>query len=172
MKSGCKATQGELKYALRRVVYDTMVAAKSITSLPASGRDYSAKEMAKMSALIMARNLDAFLFLRKYLKEDDINVTDFALSGWKPSGKAALSQAERERINKIVGHIVASKPVPFKDDDKIWKKILLIVEEACNFVRQFLAQKKARYSGKAPYYVRRLNGLLRQLGLQQLPRGK
>jgi hypothetical protein len=165
-----KATQAELNYTMRRVVYDTMVATKSLATLPASRRDYSAKEMAKMSALIMARNLDAFLFLNKHDKADDINVTDFTLSEWKASPDAALTREERTRTNKIVGHIVASEPRPFRDNDKIWQKIPLIVEEACNFVRQCLAQKKATYTGNARYYVRRINGLLRQIGLPQLPK--
>ena len=169
MKGGHNATQAELDYGLRRVLYDVMVVAKSVTALPAAGRDYSAKEMAKMSALIMARNLDAFSFVHKHDRSDDINVTDFALFGWVAPPTVALTQTERTRINKIVGHIVASKPDPFKDGDAIWKKIPPIIEEACTFVRECLRQKKAAYTCKAPFYVRRLNGTLRQIGLPQLP---
>ena len=169
MKDGRNATQAELNYALRRIVYDTMVAAKAVAAIRAAGRDYSAKEMAKMSALIMVRNLDAFLFLDKHDRADDISVTDFTLSDWEVSSNAALTSGERRRIHKIAGHIVASEPRPFKDNDTIWQKILLIIEEARDFVRNCLAEEKAKYTGKAPYYVRRLNGLLRQIGLRQLP---
>jgi len=169
MKSGRNATQAELNYGLRRVVYDTLVAAKSIDSLSTIGRDYAGKEMAKMAALIMARNLHAFLFVPNYSKTDDINVTDFNLSNWQPSSQAHLSPNVYERIHKIVGHIVASKPNPFKDDKDVNGKLIPLIEQACDFVRQCRAQGKAEYTGTAKYYVRRLNGLLSKFGLAKLP---
>ena len=170
MKDRRNATKAELNYSLRRVVYDIMVASKSVASLSASGNDYSEKEMAKMTALLMARNLNAFLFVHEYVKDDDINVTDFInLSSWTPSPSACMSEIVKQRIHKIVGHIVASKPSPFKDDEEIRNTIIPIIEQACNFVRECLAQNIAKYTGEAPYYVRRLNGLLPQIGLAKLP---
>ena len=169
MKNG-PARQSELNYGLRRVVYDTMVAAKSLTSFSSVDKDYSANEMAKMSGLIMARNLNAFLYCHGHDKNDDINVTDFNLSAWQPSPKARLEKEVIKRIHKIVGHIVASKPNPFKDEREVRNIILPIIREACEFIRKCLAQEKAKYTGKASYYVPRLNGSLAELELPKLPK--
>ena len=115
MKRRRNATQAELNYALRRVVYDTLVAAKSAESLSTTGKDYSGKEMAKMSALIMARNLHMFFFIHRYDKDDDINVTDFSLFGWKPSSTARLSKNVYERINKTY-----DGPLSLAEDFMVW----------------------------------------------------
>lgn len=49
------AKQSELNYAFRRVIYDMMIAAKSLASLSQGTRDYSGKESMKIAALIMAK---------------------------------------------------------------------------------------------------------------------
>lgn len=179
------STVDQRNYALRRIIYNTMIAAKSLHMLPLSGKDFSQKELAKVAGLIMARNLDDFFFKQQrdcaiaiqkgktpnpqasYKQLDDIFVSDFALS-WVAPSTAMIPQPEYQRINKLAGHVVAIPPKPFKDDAacQILKPLILV---AVDFVRASLTGGNAVYTGKATYYVPRLNGTLAKLGLQKLP---
>jgi len=103
-----RATKRQRNYALRRVVYDTLIAAKALYVGRSSGRDFSAKEAAKVAGLIMARNLDDFFFMQTrkaarkgkakphdaYHYDDDIFVCNFGLT-WAPATNAMLSDADR-----------------------------------------------------------------------------
>jgi hypothetical protein len=178
------ATMRQRNYALRRVLYDTLIAAKAVLAVRTSGRDYSAKEAAKAAGLIMARNLDDFFFKQNrvmsgagtrkgkvspqdaYRKDDDIFVGDFGLR-WTPDQKAMLSDTDYERINKLVGHIVADSPKPFIDSVAT-AIIERHVQVAVEFVQTCLSSGAAAYTGKAEFYVRRLNGTLGKLGLPRL----
>ena len=180
------ATKDQRNYALRRIVYNTMIAAKALDVVPLSGSDYSQKELAKAAGLIMARNLDDYFFKQDrvvkravangktpnrqnaYTKPDDIFVSDFSLS-WTPPPAAMIDETAYERINKLVGHIVAEPPDPFKDPEAL-AIIEPLVLTAIEFVQNTLAAAKASYTGKAGYYVRRLNGTLRKLGMATLPK--
>lgn len=180
------ATTDQRNYALRRIIYNTMIAAKALDLVPLSGADYSQKELAKAAGLIMARNVDDFFFKQDrvvnravkkgktpkrqnaYMQPDDIFVSDFSLS-WSPSPAAMIDETTYERVNKLVGHIVAEPPDPFKDPE-VQAIIQPLVLTAVEFVRNTLATAKASYTGKAGYYVRRLNGTLRKLKIPTLPK--
>jgi hypothetical protein len=164
------AKQNELTYAFRRVLYDMMIAAKSLASLSQVTRDYSRKESMKIAALIMARNLSDFFFQHQYRYYDDINVTDFALTTWRPDNTAKLTPSVKRRIDKIAGHIVASKPAPFKEDQEVSDFVLPLVAQAREFVRACRAEQKAEYTGHASKYRRKLDGILPQIGLPKLPK--
>ena len=77
------ATKDKLNNAFRRVIYDTTVAAKSLEQIPKSGRDFSLKAALKIAALIMARNLNGFLYKSPKL------LNGFAIA-WKPDLSARL----------------------------------------------------------------------------------
>jgi hypothetical protein len=170
MKDNRKSTQKERDYALRRIIYVVLVAAKSLDMIKHDGKgDYSKKEVAKIAGLMMARNLDDFFFKRPNPKKqhpDDIFLADFTLV-WKPSS-AGLSAATNRRISKIAGHIVAWKLPVFTDDEAI-KVIRPILEVAVDFVRSCVAHGDAKYTGHAKFYVRRLNGILKKLKIPSLP---
>lgn len=134
MMGGRAASQDELKHAFRRVLYDMMSAAKSLSCLSQVTRDYSRKESMRIAGLIMARNLNDFLFQHQYRHVDDINVTDFALTSWRPDPAAKLTSSVKKRIDKIAGHIVASKPAPFKDDQEVSDVVLRLVAQTREFV--------------------------------------
>ena len=171
MKDGKMASQGELNYCLRRVIYDMMVAARAAHSLSIDQNDFSCKEMAKMAGLIMARNLNDFLFfVPDKPKEDDINVLDFCIDNWHPSPKAKLRPDTKNRINKIACHIVAHRQDVFMDDEKTKEFMLPLIKECCSFVQQCLAENKAEYTGNASKYVCQLNGILVKLELPLLPK--
>ena len=106
------AKQNELTNAFRRVLYDMMIAAKSLASLSQVTRDYSRKESMKIAGLIMARNLSDFFFEHRYRYPDDINVTDFTLTTWRPNNTAKLTPSVKKRIDQIAGHIVAKQAAP------------------------------------------------------------
>lgn len=179
------ATPDQRNYAMRRVLYNTLIAAKSLEFVPQSGADYSAKEMAKASGLIMSRNLDDFFFKldrdaakavkhghtpnpqSSYKKPDDVFVIDFAIP-WRPPVIAMISDQDYERINKLVGHIVADPPEPFGDAETL-AIIEPLVRVAVEFLQTCLVSGQASYTGKAGFYARRLNGTLRKIGISQLP---
>lgn len=179
------STADQRNYALRRVLYNTLIAAKSLDYVPESGDDYSAKEMAKASGLIMARNLDDFFFKmdrdaaratshgkmpspqHSYKKADDIFVVDFRIA-WSPPVNAMISERDYERINKLVGHIVADLPDPF-DDAEACPVIEPLVRAAIGFIPACLTSGQASYTGKSGFYVRRLNGTLAKIGISKLP---
>jgi len=162
------ATQDEKNYAFRRVVYDAMIAARGVVSFN-NIDGYSSKESMKLAALIMARNLDAFFFQLSYSHDDDINYTDFGLSSWTPDTSAKLTKSVRKRINKVVGHVVSSKPDPFKNPDEVDKIVLPLICQASEFVRACLQDDVAKYTGKSGECRRRLNGILKRLGIAELP---
>jgi hypothetical protein len=164
------AAQGELNYAFRRVLYDMMVAAKSLSSLTQIKGDYSQKESMKIAALIMARNLNDFFFMYQYHHNDDINIKDFGLTSWKPDNTARIGPKDKKRIDKIAGHIVASKPEPFRDGHEVKEIVLPLIKQSHQFVSSCLQERKAEYTGNASQYRRRLDGILPKLGLSKLPR--
>ncbi len=170
MKNGKKANQGQRNYAFRRVLWDMLVAAKAVSEFSNTGRDYSKKETLKAASLLMTRNLDSFFFDTKHGHDDDINVTDFDLRGWTPERKAKLTKACRRRINKLVGHVVASRPDPFTDAEEVKRIVVPLIREGYEFLCQCLSQKRASYTGKASWYRRRLNGILPRIGLAKLPK--
>jgi hypothetical protein len=171
---------------MRRVLYDALIAAKSLDFICQSGKDYSAKEMAKASGLIMSRNLDDFFFKlvrdgnrakrraerpnpqNSYKKPDDIFVKDFGIR-WSPPTSAMISESNYERINKLVGHIIAHSPVAFEDRD-VCDIIKALVRAAVEFVKACLTSAQGYYTGKARFYVRRLNPILERIGIPQLPK--
>ncbi|MCH8148053.1 MAG: hypothetical protein IH987_08695 [Planctomycetes bacterium] len=180
------ATPDQRDYAMRRVLYNTLIAAKALDFVPQSGDDFSAKEMAKVSGLIMSRNLDDFFFKQdrdaekvtrrggtpnrqeSYRMPDDIFVADFPIP-WQPPTSAMISDRDYERINKLVGHIVADPPDPIKDTEAC-AIIEPLVRAAIEFVHSCLTSGTASYTGKAGPYVRRLNGILKELGISRLPK--
>jgi hypothetical protein len=180
------STPDQRNYAMRRVLYNTLIAAKALDFIPRSGGDYSAKEMAKSSGLIMSRNLDDFFFKvdrdgarptqggqrskpqKSYKKPDDIFVIDFSIP-WQPPRSAMISDRDYERINKLVGHIVADPPDPFRDREAC-ALITPLVRAAIEFIKSCLTSGQASYTDKAGYYVRRLNGTLKNIGIPQLPK--
>jgi hypothetical protein len=164
------AKQHELNYAFRRVVYDMMIAAKSLSALSSGTRDYSQKELTKIAALIMARNLNDFLFQHQWRYDDDINVTDFGLATWRPDKAAKLSTSVKKRIDKIAGHIVASRPDPFKDDQEVHDIVLPLVTQIRDFVCACRVEQKAEFTGNASKYRKRLDAILAKIGLSELPR--
>ncbi len=170
MKGPRLATQGELNYAFRRVLYDMMVAAKSLSSLTEIKGDYSQKESMKMAALIMARNLNDFFFVYQYHCSDDINVKDFGLTSWIANNTARIGSKDKKRIDKIAGHVVASKPHPFKDDHEVKAIVLPLIRQSHEFISCCLQEKMAGYTGNASRYRLRLDGILPSLGLSKLPR--
>ena len=147
-----------------------MIAAKAISCLSQVTRDYSRKESMKIAGLIMARNLNDFLFQHRYRHDDDINVTDFGLTSWRPDRAAKLTSSVKKRIDKIAGHIVASKPAPFKDDQKVSDAVLPLVAQTREFLCACRAEQKAEYTGHASKYRSRLDGILPKIGLPKLPK--
>ena len=126
--------------------------------------------MAKIAALIMARNLNAFLFVKHHQYLDDINATDFGLSNYKLNSTDSLCSNVKKRIDKIAGHIVSSEPTPFKDDEEIKTVVCSILKLSYEFVSKCLSQGKAKYTGMAPKYVDHLNDFLPKIGLSlELP---
>lgn len=108
------AKQNELNYAFLRVVYDMMIAAKSLASLSQVTRDYSRKESMKIAALIMARNLNDFFLEYQHRHQDDINVTDFALTSWRPDKTAKLTPSVTKLIDDIGGILLRATRPPSK----------------------------------------------------------
>ncbi len=171
MKGRRTKTKSELNYAFRRVLYDMMLAAKCVDSLSMSPRDYSAKELRKIGGLIVARNLNDFFFVVKQHKLiDDIDVTDFELSTWRPDPQAKLSKKDKNRINKIAGHIVARDPEPFRDDKEICSMLRPLIATGHQFVSACQKELKADFTGRAADYSRRLNRLLPSINLSILPK--
>jgi hypothetical protein len=174
MKGGRPARQDELDRALRRMIYNLMVTSQAVVSL-AEFTD-PRKDAMKIAALIMARNLNDFLFETKYSKDDDINVADYGLA-WSPDINAKLSWTppgakvlgDKNRIDKIVGHVVASKMTVFGDDNEVRKLVIPLIKETFGFICAALGEGKAKYTGLAPAYCRRLNKLLPHFSLPHLP---
>ena len=179
------STPNQRNYAMRRVLYNTLIAAKALDFTPQSGDDYSAKEMAKASGLIMSRNLDDFFFKldrdaaratqrgqtpnpqSSYKKPDDIFLIDFHIP-WQPPRGAMISEVDYERLNKLVGHVVADSPAPFSDEEAC-DVIEPLVRAVIEFIQSCLTSGQASYTGQAGFYVRRLNGTLGKIGVSQLP---
>ena len=159
----------EKEFALRRVVYDVLIAVKSLVEIPQVRRDFSKKESLKISALIMVRNLNAFLYHTDYGHCDDIHSGDFGLTCWAPAANAALGKRLKERINKLVGHVVTSRPDPFKDDQEVSDVALPLIHESCEFIRHCRKVGGVGYRGAAKGYVLQLNSLLPMLGFTVIP---
>lgn len=165
------ATKEELNYTFRRVLYELLLATKCVVALSTTANDYSAKELRKIGGLIVARNLNDFFFVVKQHRFiDDIDVTDFELSMWRPDSQAKLNKKDKSRINKIAGHIVARGPDPFKDDKEISDILQPLIVTGHQFVLACQKELKAEYTGRAADYRRRLNGLLPSINLSVLPK--
>ena len=169
MKKGRTANRKQKEYALRRVIYDVMLAAKSLIALANGSPDFAEEESFKVAALIMVRNLDAFFFGQPSGHGDDIHHGDFGLTSWKPDESAKLQGTERERINKIVGHVVSSRPAPFNKRDEVPRIVIPLIGQASDFVRACRKENAVAYTGKAAEYAKRLNGILPVLGIAELP---
>ncbi len=170
MNKGRPATSPEKNYPLRRVVYNILLAARSITSLENKELDFTEKEIVKFTAIMMARNFDEFLFGTNHTHDDDIHVSDFNLSGWAPKIEAKLDKEMKDRISKCAGHIVASKPSPFKNDKETKKLVIPLIIQSVEFVQQCIKSDQAKYTGKAKKYVKEGNALLRKLDIPLLPK--
>jgi len=173
MKNGRAATSPEKNYTLRRIVYNILLAARSIISLENKKLDFTEKEIVKFTAIMMARNFDEFLFGTNHSHDDDIHVSDFNLSGWEPKLEAKLDKEMKDRISKCAGHIVSSKPPPFKDNEIKKLVIPLIIQfiiQSVEFVQQCIKSDQAKYTGKAKKYVKESNALLRKLDIPLLPK--
>lgn len=124
MRNNRPTTRQERNYTFRRLVYDMLVAAKSVELITFTKGDYSAKEAAKVAGLLMARNLDEFFFKQHrlasqgknvacaYRYDDDVFVADLEIQNWAANANAALSKRNRDRISKLVSHIVANHQPP------------------------------------------------------------
>jgi len=161
----------EKNYALRRVLYDTLVATKSLLAFGDARRDFATKESLKAAALIMARNLNAFFYHTDYAHIDDIHVGDFSLVKWTPDKSAALDKRQKMRINKLVGHVVTSRPDPFKSDQEVRDLAVPLIRQSRDFIEQCTTTQAAQYVGRAKRYARILNSLLPSLGLRPIPDG-
>jgi hypothetical protein len=170
MNKGRPATSPEKNYTLRRVVYNILLAARSIISLENKKLDFTEKEIVKFTAIMMARNFDEFLFGTNHSHDDDIHVSDFNLSGWEPKLEAKLDKEMKDRISKCAGHIVSSKPPPFKNDKETKNLVIPLIIESSEFVRQCIESGQAKYTGKAKKYVKESNALLRKLDIPLLPK--
>jgi hypothetical protein len=161
-----------ITFGLRRVVYDIEIAAKALVMLKKCQRhDASMGELLKIAALIMARNLNDFLFASG--KPNDLSSSHYGLI-WRPrrrlknpKTKIRLTQGDRNRISQIAGHIVSKKPLSFSNDT-VLSLVLPLVEESVHFVNACRNERKARYHGKAREYVARANVCLKELGLPTL----
>ena len=155
------ATRRKRNLALRRVLYDAMVAAKAIDLIATNEVGYPAKETAKIAGLIMARNLDEFLSNRSGRYDDDIRLSHFG-SSWVAPINFRIKDADRKRINKLVGHIVSSQPGVYRDKAAI-DLIKPIVHAAVDFVKRCGTDGIADYKGKANAYALEINNLLTKL---------
>ena len=153
-------TSGERRYVLRRIVYDCLLAAQALKAL--------SQETMKATALLMARNLNEFLFLG-HKEATDARASDFDLGGWCPSAEAELTSDTIGRINTLFGHVVRAKPEPFRDRRQVRRMVAPLIREGCCFVCQCRATNQARYHGNARKYVEQLNPMLKDLGIPPLP---
>ena len=165
MKNNRQSLPAERNYALRRVIYDAMVAAKAVEVMDSARGDSLAKETAKIAGLMMVRNLDDFFpkSARKHKYPDDIFVGDFSPT-WTPSWKDRPTDVQRERINKLVGHIVAWPPTVVRDREAR-KLIIGGVDTAVQFVNHCREQNLAKYTGNAGKYWEQLNRICARLGI-------
>jgi hypothetical protein len=164
-----KRTQSELDYAFRRVIYDLMVAAHALLLIDRHRNSFPIRAVNAIAALIMARNINDFLYCKGPKNhQDDIDFVDFQISAWTPDAQSKLSEDDRNRISKIVGHIVSSDPVHFGGPQTIKKVVVPLLLEGCAFVRQCRDLSRAGYTGRAKEYQNYLNDALHGLGLPQI----
>jgi hypothetical protein len=164
-----KRTQSELDYAFRRVIYDLMVAAQALLLLDHYRGVFPAAAVTKIAALIMARNINDFLYCKGPRDHaDDIDFDDFRISNWRPDAQSQLLLDHRKRIHKIVGHIVAADPVHFGGPQTIRKVVVPLLREGCEFIRQCRDQSIAQYTGRAMEYEDYLNHALHRLRLPRI----
>ena len=116
----------------------------------------------------MARNLNAFFYHSKSNHHDDIQVADFALALWVPDPKSALTKDQQQRINKLVGHIVTSKPEPFKTSNEVSALTVPLIREVCQFMEACISAGEGQMIGNAKLCARKLNSLLPSLGLSKI----
>jgi hypothetical protein len=167
MKNSRTPTKSELNYALRRVLYNVLIATKALIEFQNTSRDFSKKESYKITAMIMARNLNEFLFNSSYRYDDDIHVIDFNINSWSPDNNAELTTDSRT-LSKIVGHVVAKKTNPLSNPD-IPKMVRLLIKESCEFIDKAIANRAAKYTGASHAYLKRLNSLLPLLPIKINP---
>ena len=167
------ANQNGLEYAFRRVIYDLMVVAHSIRLLEYSDnkpvhpslKKFPVRAVIKISALIMSRNINDFLFnCGGYQHDDDIKFVDFQIHGWSPINQAKLSDDDRNRIHKIAGHIVSADPVHFGGTQKIKKIVTPLLKEGCEFIRRCGIQ----HTDRSQEYLDYLNQSLSELNLPKI----
>jgi hypothetical protein len=155
-------------YAFRRLIYNLMVSAHSIILCRQETKSIPNSAVMKICGLIMARNINDFLFnLRKTTRpyDDDIFAADFNLSNWIPDQNNRLTKPIKDRINKIAGHIVSKDPKHFGDLKTIEPIIIPLICEGCYFANKCFEQSKAKYTGNARKYQEYLNKALCVLDL-------
>lgn len=170
MKTGQPADQRQQNYAYKRMLYDLRVAAHSLNLLPWFSGGSPPWSCYAITALIMARNINDFLFpppKPKYKHDDDIFVVDFALQ-WKPRvGK--IPDEDRERINKIAGHIVADEPKHFSSMREMTRIVRPLISEGRDFVHHCRVESKVSDTGYSKKYLAELNTALHGLGIPSIP---
>ncbi|OGV74924.1 MAG: hypothetical protein A3K19_09095 [Lentisphaerae bacterium RIFOXYB12_FULL_65_16] len=165
-------TQAEKNYTLRRIVYDVLIATKAVIEFDRTRGDFSKKESFKVAALIMARNLNAFLFQNDYRYDDDIHVGDFGLQSWAPSKNVELTKVPQKCISKVVGHVVARTPQGSLPNADVKRLVVPLIRESCEFIDRCVSTGTAAYTGAATGtrgYVARLNSLLPEIGVSKIP---
>ena len=162
-------SQAEKNYALRRIVYDALVATKSVIEFGRTRRDFSKKESFKVAAFIMARNLNSFFYYNDYRYDDDIHVGDFDLPNWTSDKSAQLTKGAQKCISKVAGHVVARTPSGSLSNQDVTDLLVPLIRVCGEFIHQCISTGTASYTKAAKSYVPRLNSLLPQVGVVEIP---
>lgn len=140
----------DLDYAFRRVIYDAMVAKRSLRLFKERKGEWALGSVARMAGLMMARNLFEFFSTKTREKDDDVRVTDFKLKSWKPKG--TLTRDDVDRLHKVVGHIVCEDPNPFTQDEFV-RIVQSQLEDTCKFIDAVQTEGAATLTGNAAKYL-------------------
>lgn len=167
-------TRSQLNYTLRRVVYDTLLAANAVVELRAKGHAFQTTESYKILRLLMARNLNEFFFesQSKTKHPHDIRVAAFDLP-WdfrceKRFAKARFDDTTSLRVSRIVAHIVMTRQPVFRSKETL-ERVEPLLMLAVEFVCKCRQHDRARYTGRCREYAIKLNRTLAHLKLPLVP---
>lgn len=171
-------TPDELGYVFNRQLYNVCLAADAVRQ--SDERTHCAsRSLAVVGGLIIARNLDDFLYptsrnLSQNQRDkfpDDTYIVDFRLS-WTPNAKAKLSRPDRQRINRISGHVVRANPGHFESSADVRRVILPLIDQGAEFIRQTVSEGKVSSAvcpKNTPTFTAWLNAGLRHLQIADVP---
>lgn len=170
--SGQDLTDTQRNHALRRILYDMTVLARSVLALTDDlGRvgGFALKETCRSAALMRCRTLSDFLTnqLPSSVAYSESAMDAAVMIDFGFAARPGLDESVRTRVDRVAGHITNQRMASFSDKE-VRKLAAPVLSECIGFVQDAVSSGKATITGKAEELRQVLCNLLPRLDLPPL----